>query len=40
MRRGEDETSQLRALVEGVVMANSGQRDENEVATHSELKAA
>ncbi len=40
MRRGEDETSQLRALVEGMVMTNSGQRDENEVATYSELKAA
>jgi hypothetical protein len=28
MRRGEDETSALRALVEGGVMANSGQREE------------
>src|SRR5579863_9092819 len=35
MRRGEDETVQLRALVEGGIMANSGQRDEKEFATHA-----
>jgi integrase len=40
MRRGEDETAQLRALVEGVVMANSGQRDENEAATYLDRRAA
>ncbi len=40
MRRGEDETVQLRALVEGGVMANSGQRDEGEAATYLARKAA
>jgi hypothetical protein len=40
MRRGEDETAQLRALVEGGVMANIGQRNENKVATYSERMAA
>jgi hypothetical protein len=40
MRRGEDETSQFRALVEGGVMANSGQRDESEAATYLERRAA
>ena len=28
MRRGEDQTAELRALVEGEVLANSGKRDE------------
>jgi integrase len=40
MRRGEDETAQLRALVEGGIMANSGQRDESEAATYLERRAA
>ncbi len=40
MRRGEDETARLRELVEGGVLANSGQRDENEAAARSEQKAA
>lgn len=40
MRSGEDETAQLRALVEAGVMANSGQRDESEAATYSERRAA
>ncbi len=40
MRRGEDEQAQLRALVESGVVANSGQRDENEAATRSQRRAA
>ena len=32
-RRGEDEQAQLRALVEGGVVASSGQRDENHVSS-------
>ncbi len=40
MRRGEGETAQLRALVEGGVMADGGRRDETEAATHPERRAA
>ncbi|MGC2375362.1 MAG: tyrosine-type recombinase/integrase [Solirubrobacteraceae bacterium] len=40
MRRGEDEKAQLRALVEGGVLANSGQRDENRVESPATGEAA
>ncbi len=40
MRRGKGEKAQLRALVEGEVMANGGQREEIEGATHSTRRAA
>lgn len=40
MRRGEDEQAQLRALVEGDVMANGGKRDEPEAASRSDAKTA
>ncbi len=40
MRRGEDEQAQLRELVEGGVLANSGQRGDIEVQTLPERKAA
>jgi integrase len=40
MRRGADETAQLRALVEGDVLANSGQRDEIDAAAGSEQTSA
>ena len=40
MRRGEDEKAALAALVEGGVLANSGQRDEMEAATPSDAETA
>jgi integrase len=40
MRRGEDEKAQLRALVEGGVLANSGQRDEKRVESPATGEAA
>jgi integrase len=40
MRRGEDETARLRELVEGEVLANSGQRDKNEAAIAFGAEAA
>ncbi len=33
MRRGEDETAQIQALIEGEVLANGGQRDKSETTT-------
>ncbi len=40
MRRGEHEKIELRELVEGDEMANSGQRDENAAAAPVEANAA
>jgi hypothetical protein len=40
MRRGERETAQLRELVEGTVLANSGKRDEIKTPEHSGADAA
>jgi integrase len=40
MRRGEHEQAQLRALVEGGVLANSGQRGEHRAVEHSDAEAA
>ena len=40
MRRGKDEKAQLRELVEGGIVANSGQRDEIEAAALTEREAA
>ena len=40
MRRGEDEAVKLRALVEGGVLANSGQRGSDRAVEHSDAKAA
>jgi integrase len=40
MRRGEDEKAAMRALVEGGVLANSGQRGENSPSAEIQHKAA
>jgi integrase len=40
MRRGEDEKAQLRALVEGEVLANSGQRDQKDASSEVSHKTA
>jgi integrase len=40
MRRGEDEAAKLRALVEGGVLANSGQRGGDRAVEHSDAEAA
>jgi integrase len=40
MRRGEDETAQLRALVEGGVLANGGKRDGFEAAAPADVETA
>jgi integrase len=40
MRRGEDEKAQLRALVEGEIVAVGGRREENQAVSHADREAA